>query len=397
MGEVDITRDVHGFPGPNVDVEAIERELANLWKAPELGSLTQAEVVPVRTSVLNLVVVASGHAGAARIARTVSWLSVHHPSRLIVFVPDWSATDPTRDLDAQVSTHCSAAPEAHVAPCFERVIITVPPGALDLIVSVIPSLVLPDLPTFLWWPEPPPLGEPNLVRLARAVDRLVVDSRGFTRAAASLVRLHELCRQLGDDCALSDLNWACLAPWRTLTAQAFDVAEHRWVLDAVTRLTVQYGYTRGAADSPAQALLFVGWVTSRLGWEVVAAERANGGPWRVTARRPDGAHVAIELHRIPAPPAFNGALLSGVLQARDGRRSGEFRAERVDDLETIRVTVGIDGVPPVSYAMRSRRADDGSLLMQELRSVDRDGVYEEALTAARRCVAALGKDERARL
>lgn len=395
MTEIDVSREVTGFPGPAVDVEAIERELSNLWRAPDVVELARAAIVPTRTSVLNLVVVAPDRAAAARIARTVGQLSVHHPSRVVIFVTTPHAADPTNTYDARVTTHCYIAPDAQIAPCFEQVIIDVPPSALDIVASVIPSLTLPDLPTFLWWPGQPPFRDPGMVRVTRMVERLVIDSLDFNHTMANLGRLLDLCRHLGEECAVSDLNWARLITWRELIAQFFDAPDHRWALDAVSRVTLHYGHTRGAADNPAQALLFAGWAASRLGWQVVGGERWGKDAIVFTARRPDGRDLTVALHRAPAPRTFNGLLLSAALTADDGHRSGEFRAARAnDDLGTIRVSTVVGGAPRMEYAVRCIASDPGSALVHDLRELGRDIQYEDALDAARSYAGALRRQER---
>lgn len=394
MAEVDISRDVIGFPGPAVDVEAIERELSNLWKAPDLVALTQMDVVPTRTSVLNLVLVAPDRVAAVRLARMMGQLSVHHPSRVVIFVTASDAADPSRALEAQVTTQCSAIPDAHIAPCFEQIIVPVPPRASHVIASVIPALVLPDLRTFLWWPGLPPLRDPGMVRVARAVDRLVIDSLDFTHCLVNLTRLYDLCRHLDQGCAISDLNWARMMTWREVMAQFFDAPDHQWALDAVSRMTLRYGHARGVADNPAQALLFAAWIASRLGWQVRGAERWGKEAMVFTARRPDGRDLTVVVERAPVPRRFNGLLLAATLTADDGRRSSEFRAARVDeDLGTIRVSTLVDGAPRLEYATRCTPSDVGELLVHDLRRPGHDTLYEDALDAARGFVSALRKRE----
>jgi len=69
---------------------------------------------------------------------------------------------------------------------------------------------------------------------------------------------------------IADLNWQRLAPWQELTAQAFDQPDRRsavWEIDGIT-----IDYERG---NSTQALMFLGWIASRLEWEPI--ERITEG------------------------------------------------------------------------------------------------------------------------
>src|SRR6185312_5928902 len=120
MKEVDVSTDVHGRKGPTVDVGSIERELAQLWRMPTVVGLRDTDIVPTRTSVLNLVVHSDDQEMAKRAAKIINELAANHPSRVITFT---ATADPHAfddDLDAHVSTHCHTASGERFASCSEK-------------------------------------------------------------------------------------------------------------------------------------------------------------------------------------------------------------------------------------------------------------------------------------
>ena len=80
------------------------------------------------------------------------------------------------------------------------------------------------------------------------------------------------------ECALSDLNWGRITPWRQLISQFFDVPEYRTYLSGVTSIEIEHCVAPIATQmrtemgdvspNPARALLLAGWLKERLGWSL---------------------------------------------------------------------------------------------------------------------------------
>ncbi|HEU4792101.1 MAG TPA: glucose-6-phosphate dehydrogenase assembly protein OpcA, partial [Nitrolancea sp.] len=374
-----ITKDVQGIPGPEIDVRAIERELASLWAIPQAVEDGGIETLPTRTSVLNLVIYAPNSELADRASRLIESLATYHPSRVIIF----SVIDDPRllgtNVDARVSSYCRVDSPGEVAACVEQVMIAVPPDALQLLPSIIAPLTLPDLPTFLWWMGQPPLNDARLCRLSLATDRLILDSSEFTRPPACLIREAEFCRQQATECMISDLNWARVTGWRETISQFFDIPDCRWALEYVTRLSIRYGHADGRPDNPTQALLLIGWMSDRLGWHVESAERRSESIWTFSVSDPGGRPILVELISRIAPPAFDGQILAVNLSAGDGLQSAYLDAARVGDLSVISTMARTDGQLQVERAIHCPPPDLHGLLMNELKLVSRDRIFERAL------------------
>ena len=241
-------------------------------------------------------------------------------------------------------------------------------------------LLVPDLPVFLWWTGTPPSDARHLDDLVGLADRLIVDSADFARADRTLPEIASLSRL---HVGITDLNWARLTHWRELVAQFFDVPAWRPFLDDITGIRVGFAVDMDGRDiHPSQALLLLGWLASRLGWQVVeplAPAEAGGLLFRM--KRADGAPVMVRLR-----PRFERGLdagdVSGVrMQAGTARSTAEFVIKRAPDDRHATATAIIDSsvraervVPLPALAIRE-------LLGEELAISGNDRVYEAALGA----------------
>ncbi len=390
MTGIDVSVDVHGFKGPAVDVGSIERELAQLWRMPTVVGLRETDVVPTRTSVLNLVVHCSDPSMESRASKIINELATNHPSRVISFTVTSDPRAFEDDIDAHVSTHCYTASGERFASCYEKIEIKTPPDSLDQLPSIIVALALPDLPTFVWWPGQPPLADKRFARLAHATNRMVVDSLDFQRCGINLMRVHELCKAISERCAITDLNWARLTPWRSMVSQFFDIPDSRWALDRITSVKLQFGHHASSRLNAAQAMLLAGWLSSRLGWNLTQKSVPTDQNGTCSAQAVNGDHIDIQITADPVPKAYNGYLLGASLKAGDGTRSAQFDVERVgDDLATLKMTARLDGQTIAEHAIRSAPIGLSQLLLRELETTMHDCLYEESLADAARYASVL--------
>ena len=387
MAGIDVSVDVHGIKGPAVDVGSIERELAQLWRMPTVVGLRETDVVPTRTSVLNLIVHCSDSSMEMWTNKIINELATNHPSRVITFTVTSDSRAFEDDIDAHVSTHCYTSSGERFASCYEKIEIKTPPDSLAQLPSLVVALALPDLPTFVWWPGQPPLADKRFVRVAHATNRIIVDSLDFQRCGVNMVRLSDLCRTIGEGCALSDLNWARLTPWRSMVSQFFDIPDCRWALDHISKIKLVFGHHSGGRLNAAQTMLFAGWLSSRLGWsltqDAVPVDR-NGVCF---ARDMTSKRIEIEMTSRPVPADFNGYLLGVSLSSHDGSKSAQFDVERLgDDLATLKMNATLDDHMIAEHAMRSALSNLPQLLLRELENTMHDNLFEDALAEAARYV-----------
>ena len=184
-------------------------------------------------------------------------IASRNPCRIIALCP---VTGEDQGVKAQVSAYCPIHKQSSTTLiCCEYITLTGTVEALERVAGMIPELLIGGLPKFLWWKATPEPDNPIFKRLAASCNSVIFDSSSFTEVERNLLRLQELIEA---NMAIFDLNWSRLAAWQELTAEAFDPPQRRAALVDVDRVTIDY--EKGNA---AQALMFLGWLASRLKWQ----------------------------------------------------------------------------------------------------------------------------------
>jgi len=360
-------------------VSALERELSRLRRS--MAAQTTQHSVPVaRACVLNLVVFATRENHARRAAATIDVLAARHPSRAIIVVTDRVPRDDTAELEM----HCHLpAPGGSQQVSCEQILIRARGDSDRRLASAVIPLLLPDLPVFLWWTETPPLDAPYFDGLLSLADRLIVDSADFARPDRTLPRLHAVARAGHGRYGVTDFNWTRITAWRELISQFFDVPDWRPFLDGITGIRAGFAVEAdGREVHPSQALLFIGWLASRLGWvarDSLAPSEAGGMFFEM--QRPDGMAV-----RVRVRPRFMRGVdegdLSGLrIQATHGGRHAEFVVKRAENGGHATALVTIGGRGMAERTVPLGRPGVGDLLGEELTIARSDTIYEDALAA----------------
>ena len=361
-------------------VAALERELTRLRRAQSAHARELGRPI-ARASVLNLIVYADREEHARRAARSIADLALRHPSRAIVVLADRGARDGT---EKRIEMHCRLpiADGARLV-CYEQILVRARGDADDRLASAVIPLLVPDLPVFLWWTGTPPLGSRSFGDLLRLTDRLVVDSADFARPEATLPVIARISDEARGRFGLTDLNWTRLTPWREIATAFFDVPAWRLFLDGVTGVSVGFAVDMDGRDiHPSQALLFVGWLASRLGWrplEALAPSEAGGLLFAIA--RPDGARIMVRVR-----PRFERGLdegdVSGIrIKATAARQLAEFAVKRQPDPRHQTATVLLDGERRWERTMPLPSPAIVELIGEELSILGSDRTYEAALGA----------------
>ncbi len=258
-----------------------------------------------------------------------------HPCRLVMVVRR-DNTAPTPRLDAEVSVGGRLGPgEAVQLRMYGRLALHAE--------SVVLPLLAPDAPVVTWWPGKAPqrLATDGLGVLA---ERRVTDSAVHQDPLAAL-RGRAKDFAPGD----TDLAWTRITSWRSMAAAAVDSAGG----PATGSVTVTGARVYGHPDSASAALL-AGWLSSRLNTSVKVVESDPKAPAK--GGQPDGAGVS-------------------------GLRLDLDRTDRIYVAHNDGIgVISRAGRPDSSAALAER--DIGELLGEELRRLDSDEVYCEALAAA---------------
>jgi len=234
--------------------------------------------VPAR--VLNLVVIVDAQ-WSGEIANRLGQVGRYHPSRTIV-----CAVEPGRTtLDAWVKLVADVdedQPE-DLALSFENVIVHCGERHLANLDTVIDPLVVTDLATVVWAPHGHTEAVDALLDLAQVV---LLDSVDGPEVDKELDRACTLSREA----YIVDLAWLRSTPWRERIAATFDPDKLRPELRHISRVTVRHHPESGAA-----AMLFIGWLASRLDWDATKLHHREGvATGKAHSRRQD---VELRLER----------------------------------------------------------------------------------------------------
>jgi glucose-6-phosphate dehydrogenase assembly protein OpcA len=329
---------------------------AMVWRRGAAEEESHPLLVPAR--VLNLVAIVDADL-RDDIENRLRRVGRLHPSRLVVCAVQEGHRRMT--VRGGVGAADTGHVPARVAVAYERVEITLDSTHLPVLDTIVDLLLVPDLATMVWSPHGYHEGVDALRRLAQIV---LIDSHDGPDAVAALVRATDLSR----DAYVVDLAWLRSTPWRERVAALFDPIDLRPDLDAIAGVSVRH-----REDSLAAALLFCGWLCSRLGWRPPRLAGAHGGlSGHAQAGRQN---VEIRLQPVAMdPPGLDGVtieLASGAVVSLD-RAPGGLRLTRR----------GAQGGDRVGALFGASRGEAGILGEGVRQALLRDPTYRPALRCA---------------
>lgn len=342
--------------GGAMSVEEIERELAKL-------RLNEDGTLGLRASVLNLMVV-TGEEDAPDVTRAISALADRHPSRVIILISDPEGED---NLDISLTAFCSVRSGQHI--CSEQVTVHAEgPPALRL-ESIAGPLLIPDLPTFLFYPGRFSSEAPEFSRMAALADHVIMDSATAAPDAEDAFR--EAVLLLDDEKAppVGDLQWSTLSPWRTLARDMFHSPGRAADLEEIHSIEVLH-----APDGERRALLFAGWISSSLNWTPRASQRQTSGAGSFVFEFESG-EEGCEIH-MKVSPSDGGDLLSHITLRSE---SNTFEISRPRGLEEVRVRVTHGDDLAGESAARLGSFDTSAMLALELTRRRQDPAYAKSV------------------
>jgi glucose-6-phosphate dehydrogenase assembly protein OpcA len=283
----------------------------------------------------------------------------YHPSRLIIC--SVSEGRETLDASVQIGTSQAAGP-GQIAVGRERVGLHIGPRHLRGLDSIVDPLLVPDLATVVWAPHGHHEGVDALRRLAQIV---LLDSQDERTVAEGLERAADLAA----NAYIVDLAWLRSTPWRERVAAAFDPPSERARLRSIAGVTVRH-----REDSLAAAVLFCGWLSSRLGWKPESLAQASGALTGHARARRGEVRLTLEPARQNAPG------LAGVtIEAASGEAVSLDRSP--GGLRSLRRAR--DGSEQSWTVLGASRGEAGILGEGVRQALLRDATYGPALQCAR--------------
>ncbi len=304
-------------------------------------------------------------------------IAAQNPCRIITLCPTLGAEDA---VTAQVSAYCPVHKTGSNLICSEYITLRGTKTALNQVGSMVRSLMIPDLPKFLWWKATPNPEQEIFRQLVEEANCVVMDSSYFGDVEAEFLKIQTL---IDSGTYVADLNWHRLAPWQELTAGAFDPPERRVSLDEIDQITIDY--EKGNA---AQALMFLSWFASRLGWQPIAYTQDQDDFYeikRITFVGPNEKEIKAEVAAIPISDP--GEIVGDLVGLRLASSNPKANCATIICSETagcMRMESG-GGAQSALHTEQVTSANDQKaelLLTQQLQRWGRDVLYEESLALA---------------
>ncbi len=350
----------------DVSVSQVEQELSKIWQS-------YGEHSAARATTFNLIVHEAETNGNSKNG-LVDAIASQSPCRVISLV---SLDGEDEGITAQVAAYCPIQKSRSALICGEYITLEGSKDALKRAHILIPDLIVPDLPVFLWWQGSPAPNTHLFEQLISLSDRIIFDSALFTEPESDLRKVSQM---LDANAEVADLNWRRLGPWQELTAQAFDPPDRRAAIWEVDRITIDY--ERG---NNTQALMFLGWIASRLNWEPVSLSK-QGGDYNIhviTFKGKNDMHVEVELAAIPTADAGEvvGDLIGLSLTSTNPNIANACNVFCSESMGCMRMeasgraqTCNIHQVTTLA----DQRAD--TLLSQQLQRWGQEVLYEESIS-----------------
>ncbi|MDE5082176.1 MAG: glucose-6-phosphate dehydrogenase assembly protein OpcA [Trichodesmium sp. St18_bin1] len=192
-------------------------------------------------------------------------IAAQNPCRVITLCPTFGEDT---GVTAQVSAYCPVQKKQSSLICCEYITLRGTKEALERVSNVVTSLMIPDLPKFVWW-KATPNPEQELFRcLCKTSNCIILDSSYFSDPESEFLKMVEL---IENKTYIADLNWHRLSAWQELTAATFDPPERRASLAEIDTITLDY-----EKGNISQALMFLSWFASRLDWQPITYTETGG-------------------------------------------------------------------------------------------------------------------------
>ncbi|MBU3664570.1 MAG: hypothetical protein FGM15_01650 [Chthoniobacterales bacterium] len=336
-------------PGIAVEVGDIDRQLGRLWEQSDAGK--------VRASLVNLVIYSEAADAIAGNTPLLAEIAADHAFRALLVQADPRKKD--NGIQAWITAHCHLREAGKKEICSEQITFKLDGPAAGRLPSIVFSHLDSDLPLYLWWQgELHPAPEPQLWTW---VDRLIVDSNSWMDAAEQFAILGEIANMGRGRRALCDLNWTRLFHLRYALAHIFDLPGACGRIASLRHIDICH-----AIGARVTALELLGWIASRLGWQL-----SPGGD---SFLRPDGGEAGFQLRE----QADAGACVAAVeLDMGDARAT--VRREAAGDFYLAEFACA--GQEPVAQMMPAGREKTADILLSELSRDSRHPLFWPAIKA----------------
>jgi glucose-6-phosphate dehydrogenase assembly protein OpcA len=305
-------------------------------------------------------------------------IAAQNPCRIITLSPTLGED---LGVTAQVSAYCPVHKTGGNLICSEYITLRGTKTALNRVGDVVKSLMITDLPKFVWWKATPNPEQELFKQLTEVSNCVILDSSYFSDPESEFLKISSLVES---GTYVADLNWHRLAPWQELTAATFDPPDRRIALPELDQVTIDY-----EKGNISQALMFLGWLASRLGWQPTASQDGGDEFYEiktVTFKGTNDRTVSAELAAIPVTDP--GEIFGDLVGVRLTSTNPEANCATILCSETAGC-MRMESGGGAAQACRTEQVNSSSrdqkaefLLSQQLQRWGRDALYEESLAVA---------------
>ncbi len=342
----------------------------------ELRELDAAEDVQphTRNSVLNLVVLMQDLHRAEACDRLVAELSVSHPMRAILLHLNGPAGPVAVDAEVTVEAHrlVTGFPVQR-----EQAKLHIRGPLAEHVANIVEPLLLPDIPTFLWWSGKERLEQVELREAIEFSDAVVLDSMQMEDPVDALVELAALVGQADNRVGVADLCWERQRPWCDAIAQFFMPATRRSMLAGLREVSGE-----GAGGGPGSRIgpaLMAGWAAASLGWRFDEVTSRDEQTTEAVAKTSDGREVALTLRSISSQQSNRGELLNVRMAGSTTDGPFDLAIERSHGGDRHASLTAHLGQEVIRQRLALPHMGDPDLLLNVLWASRRDPVFEGAL------------------
>ncbi len=362
-----------------VDVRKIEGELSKLWNQAASGADDDQQVIRACSS--NLILYTNRDDAETTDANMLDDVLLAHPSRAILTICRESND---KKLDAWVSARCHLASAGGSKQICSELITVLAEGEVEPeLISVIESLLLGDLPTFLWWTVADLNGEKLGPFLSR-INRLIVDSASAPYSFNFLRGLWQIVDSFEGALGVADLNWRRLLGIRAAIAEEFERAPFglETFKDIRKVRIASCGQEFQNDDCSLQSMYFIGWLASRLGWEAQSFAKEKGSKTPTKAVFAAGEQsVEVEFSTLEMQEVAAGSIYEVEIELESNRCLRVCR-DPAGDTDSLVVMVKENGERTREVLAEDNNKDRVHLMGYELEELCCDKLFAPALESA---------------
>ncbi len=354
-----------------VDFAGIEKELVSFWKSA--GDTGHGGVL--RACSCNFFTFVRDRHKAEEFLPVIGQVSEWHPSRSIIACvePEESLGPP--DMHAWISAQCSIPLSGGPQVCCETITVAARVKARLDLPNTLLSLIVPDLPVYLYWRSFRIADKDVIERMARFSHLLIVDSHQSREDPLNRLQILQLLIDQPAGIPMRDLNWARITALRDLIAQFFDSAATSHLVHDISEVEITRNLS-APGSIPTRTLLLTGWLASSLGWRRVSAERS--GDTRSSRWASGSGEVRVRFTGTVSRAGQASGISAITLRTRS---KAEFSVSIEQGSGCINAVALVEG-SRVDHTVPEESLDEPSLLIRELSQTGEDTIFKAALAEA---------------